>query len=90
MPSLELVNVNWLTYELCMLIVTISYHHDIVMLTITIMIAIRLEPIMLKNSPIIPSRTSQNFYPLFCFIPIAPPIIPFLFCCDSDNMTVQE
>ena len=25
----------------------------------------RLEPIMLKNLPIIPSRTSQNFYPLF-------------------------
>ena len=26
---------------------------------------IRLEPIMLKNLPIIPSRTSQKFYPLF-------------------------
>ena len=25
----------------------------------------RLEPIMLKNLPIIPSRTSQKFYPLF-------------------------
>ena len=25
---------------------------------------IRLEPIMLKNLPIIPSRTSQKFYPL--------------------------
>ena len=26
-----------------------------------------LEPIMLKNLPIIPSQTSQNFYPLFLF-----------------------
>ena len=26
---------------------------------------IRLEPIMLKNLPIIPSRISQKFYPLF-------------------------
>ena len=25
----------------------------------------RLEPIMLKNLPIIPSRSSQKFYPLF-------------------------
>ena len=25
----------------------------------------RLEPIMLKNLPIIPSQTSQKFYPLF-------------------------
>ena len=37
----------------------------------------RLEPNMLKNLPIIPSRTSQKLYPLFFFIPIAPPIIPF-------------
>ena len=29
---------------------------------------------MLKNLPIIPS---QNFYPIFFFIPIVPPIIPF-------------
>ena len=41
---------------------------------------------MLKNLPIIPSWTSQNFYPLFFFIPIAPP----LFYCDSDNITMQE
>ena len=26
---------------------------------------VRHEPIMLKNLPIIPSRTSQKFYPLF-------------------------
>ena len=26
---------------------------------------IRLQPIMLKNLPFIPSRTSQKFYPLF-------------------------
>ena len=44
---------------------------------------------MLKNLPIIPSRTSQNFYSLFFFIPIAP-IIPFLFYCVSDNITMQE
>ena len=50
----------------------------------------RLEPNMLKNLPIIPSRTSQNFYPLFFFIPIAAPIIHFLFCCVSDNITMQE
>ena len=45
---------------------------------------------MLKNLPIISSRTSQKFYPLFFFIPIAPPIIPFLFYCVSDNITMQE
>ena len=28
-------------------------------------IMIRLEPIILKNLPIIPSQTSQKFYPLF-------------------------
>ena len=38
--SLELVNFNWLYFELCMLMVTISYHYDIVMLTVTIMITI--------------------------------------------------
>ena len=45
---------------------------------------------MLKNLPIIPSRTSQNFYLLLFFIPIAPPIIPFLFYCVNDNITMQE
>ena len=40
---------------------------------------------MLKKLPIIPSRTSQNFYLLFFFISIAPPIIPFLFYCVNDN-----
>ena len=44
---------------------------------------------MLENLPIIPSQTSQNFYPLFFFIPIAPPIISFLFYCVSDNITMQ-
>ena len=34
----------------------------------------RLEPNVLKNLPITSSRTSQNFYPLFFFIPIAPRI----------------
>ena len=47
----------------------------------------RLVPNMLKNLPIVPSRTSQNFYLLFFFIPIAPPIIPFLF---YDNITMQK
>ena len=32
---------------------------------------------MLKNLPIIPSRTSQIFTYYSYFIPIAPPIIPF-------------
>ena len=45
---------------------------------------------MLKNLPIIPSWTSQNFYPLFFFIPITPPVIPFLFYCVSDDITIQE
>ena len=36
---------------------------------------VRLEPIILKNLLIIPSQTSQYFYPLFFFIPIAPSII---------------
>ena len=37
----------------------------------------RLEPNMLKNLPIIPSRTSQNFYLLFLFYSQVPTIIPF-------------
>ena len=45
---------------------------------------IRLEPNMLKNLPIIPSRTSQNFYLLLLFYSQAPPIIPFLFYCVND------
>ena len=53
-------------------------------------VCIRLEPIMLKNLPIIPSCTSQNFYPLLFFIPIVPPIIPFLFFCVSDDIAMQE
>ena len=59
-----------------------THAHEIIPPTTT-----KLEPNMLKNLPIIPSRTSQNFYPLF-FIPIAPPII--LFYCVSDNITMQE
>ena len=31
----------------------------------SLQVSIRLEPIMLKNLPIIPSRTSKKFYPLF-------------------------
>ena len=46
----------------------------------------RFEPIMLKNLPIIPSQTSQNYY----FISITPPIIPFLLYCVNDNITMQE
>ena len=34
----------------------------------------RLAPNMLKNLPIIPSRTSQNFYLLFLFSSQVPPI----------------
>ena len=45
---------------------------------------------MLKNLPIIPSRTSQNFYLLFLFYSQAPPIIPFLFCCVNDIITMQD
>ena len=45
---------------------------------------------MLKNLPIKLSRTSQNFTHYFYFIPIAPPIIPFLFYCVNDNITMQE
>ena len=51
---------------------------------------IRLEPNMLKNLPIIPSRTSLSFYLLFFFITIVPSIIPFLFYCVNDNITMQE
>ena len=47
----------------------------------------KLEPIMLKNLTIIPSRTSQNFYQLFLS---APPIISCLFYCVNDNITMQE
>ena len=36
----------------------------------------RLEPIMLKNLPIIPSRTSQIFYPLFLIYSQSSPLIP--------------
>ena len=45
---------------------------------------------MLKNLPIIPSRTSQNFYLLFLFYSQAPPIIPFLFYCVNDIITMQD
>ena len=50
----------------------------------------RLEPNMLKNLPIVPSRTSQNFYLLFLFYSQAPPIIPFLFYCVNDIITMQD
>ena len=45
---------------------------------------------MLKNLPIIPSQTSQNFYLLFLFYSQAPPIIPLLFYCINDNITMQD
>ena len=45
---------------------------------------------MLKNLPIIPSRTSQNFYLLVLFYSQAPPIIPFLFYCVNDIITMQD
>ena len=45
---------------------------------------------MLKNLPIIPSRTSQNFYLLFLFYSQAPPIISFLFYCVNDIITMQD
>ena len=51
---------------------------------------IRFVPIMLKNLPVIPYQTSLNFYPLFFFIPVVLPIIPFLFYCVNDNITMQE
>ena len=50
----------------------------------------RLEPNMLKNLPIIPSRTSQNFYLLFLFYSQVPPIIPYLFYCVNDIIKIQD
>ena len=44
---------------------------------------IRDAPDMLKNLPIIPSRTSQNLSLLFFKIA---PIIPKLFCSDTNNI----
>ena len=37
---------------------------------------IRLEPIMLKILPIIPSRISQKILPLFFFIPVSNLLFP--------------
>ena len=48
----------------------------------------RLAPNMLKNLPIIPSRTSQIFHLLFLFYSQAPTIIPFLFYCVNDNIAM--
>ena len=45
-----------------------------------IRITVRAEPNMLKILPIIPSRTSQNFDPLFLFMPTSSPIIPTYSC----------
>ena len=42
---------------------------------------------MLKNLPIIPSQIFTHYTFL---IPIAIPIIPFLFYCVNDNITIQE
>ena len=49
----------------------------------------RLEPIMLKNLPIIPSRTSQIFIHYSYFIPVSSPCIPFLFYCVNSNVKMQ-
>ena len=48
---------------------------------------LRLEPNMLKNLPIIPSQTSQIFYPLFFLFLYHHQL--FLFYCVSDNVTIQ-
>ena len=50
----------------------------------------RLEPNMLKNLPIIFSQTSQNFYLLFLFYSQGSLIIPFLFHCVNDIITMQD
>ena len=47
----------------------------------------RLEPIMLKNSPIIPFRTSL---PIILFYSHCTTNYSFLFYSDSDNITMQE
>ena len=47
----------------------------------------RLEHNMLKNLPIIPSQTSTHYS---YFIPMVPPIYPFLFYCVSNNITMKE
>ena len=51
----------------------------------------RLESIMLKYLPIIPSQTSQIFCPLFLFYSHSTTKIYIpLFCCVNDNITMQE
>ena len=46
---------------------------------------------MLKTLPMYYSFSNlPNFLPIVLFIPIAPPIISFLFYCVSDNITMQE
>ena len=50
----------------------------------------RLAPNVLKNLPIFSSRTSQIFTYYSFFIPIAPPIIPLLYYCVNDNITIQK
>ena len=45
-----------------------------------VIISIRAEPNMLKILPIIPSRTSQIFDPLFLFYATSSPIIPTYSC----------
>ena len=47
----------------------------------------RLEPIMLTNLPIIPSRSSQNFY-VFLFYSHSNTNYSFLFYCISDNIAM--
>ena len=50
----------------------------------------KLEPNMLKNLPIVLSRTSQNFYPLFLFYSHSTTYYSFLFYCVNNNITMQE
>ena len=45
--------------------ITLHNYYNIIYFPINFIVSVRLEPIMLKNLPIIPSRTSQKFYPLF-------------------------
>ena len=59
-----------------------------ILVYVTLTVLFKVEPIMLKNLPIILSQTSQIFDPLFYFIPISSPIIPNYSCnfyCINDN-----
>ena len=54
-------------------------------------ISSRFEPNMLKNLPIIFLPELPKIFTYYSyFIPITPSIIPFLFYCVSDNITMQK